>query len=143
MDFKEILELINRFEQSPSIMNLEAQISGDSLKLSKEPQNTPHTDSTPVLSENKREIGQTVESGETFIKAPLVGTFYAAAAPGDAPFATVGSKIRKGQTICIIEAMKMMSEVPAPEDCIVEEVLVENGTFVGFESPLFKVKEIC
>ena len=48
MDFKELLELINRFEQSPSIMNLEAQISGDSLKLSKEPQNTPHTDSTPV-----------------------------------------------------------------------------------------------
>ena len=141
MDFKEILELINRFEQSPSIMNLEAQISGDSLKLSKEPQNTPRTDSTPVLSENKREIGQTVESGETFIKAPLVGTFYAAAAPGDAPFATVGSKIRKGQTICIIEAMKVMNEIKAPCDGTVTSILVENEALVEYDQALMVIEE--
>ena len=77
------------------------------------------------------------------MKSPMVGTFYSAANPESPAFVQEGSQVKEGDTVCIIEAMKMMSEVPAPEDCIVEEVLVENGTFVGFESPLFKVKEIC
>lgn len=74
------------------------------------------------------------------ITAPLVGTYYAASAPDQAPFASAGDKVSKGQTVCLIEAMKMMSEVPAPCDCIIEEVLKANGELVSFGEPLFRYK---
>ena len=74
------------------------------------------------------------------ITAPLVGTYYAASAPDQAPFVSAGDKVSKGQTVCLIEAMKMMSEVPAPCDCIIEEVLKANGELVSFGEPLFRYK---
>ena len=74
------------------------------------------------------------------ITAPLVGPYYAASAPDQAPFVSAGDKVSKGQTVCLIEAMKMMSEVPAPCDCIIEEVLKANGELVSFGEPLFRYK---
>ena len=74
------------------------------------------------------------------ITAPLVGTYYAASAPDQAPFVSAGDKVSKGQTVCLIEAMKMMSEVPAPCDCVIEEVLKANGELVSFGEPLFRYK---
>ena len=74
------------------------------------------------------------------VKAPLVGTFYAAAAPDAAPFAPVGAAVKKGDTLCILEAMKMMSEVPSPMDGVIAEVLVSDGELVGFDQPLFRFK---
>ena len=74
------------------------------------------------------------------IRAPLVGTFCAASAPGAAPFAPVGTAVKKGQTVCILEAMKMMSEVPAPADGVIAEVLAADGKLVGFDQPLFRLK---
>ena len=76
------------------------------------------------------------------ITAPMVGTFYAAPAPGEAPFVKAGDQVRKGQTVCVLEAMKMMSEVPAPADCIIEEVLVKDGELVGFDAPMFRIREV-
>ena len=81
------------------------------------------------------------DQGET-VNAPLVGTFYAAPAPGEAPFVKAGDQGRKGQTVCVLEAMKMMSEVPAPADCIIEEVLVKDGELVGFDAPMFRIREV-
>ena len=81
------------------------------------------------------------EEGQT-LNAPLVGTFYAAPAPGEAPFVKAGDQVRKGQTVCVLEAMKMMSEVPAPADCIIEEVLVKDGELVGFDAPMFRIREV-
>ena len=78
----------------------------------------------------------------TILKAPLVGTFYAAPAPGEDPFVRVGDTVKKGQTVCVLEAMKMMSEVPAPCDCVIEEVLIENGDLAAFGAPLFRIKEL-
>ena len=71
-----------------------------------------------------------------------MGTFYAAASPEAEPFAPVGAVVKKGQTVCILEAMKMMSEIPAPMDCVIEEVLVENGSLAGFDAPLFRVRRV-
>lgn len=71
-----------------------------------------------------------------------MGTFYAAPAPGEAPFVKAGDQVRKGQTVCVLEAMKMMSEVPAPVDCIIEEVLVKDGELVGFDAPMFRIREV-
>ena len=76
------------------------------------------------------------------VKAPLVGTFYAAPAPDEAPFAAPGKQLKKGETMCLIEAMKMMSEVPAPADCVVEEVLAADGEPVGYDAPLFRIRRV-
>lgn len=72
------------------------------------------------------------------VTAPLVGTFYAAPAPDQAPFVSVGDRVKKGQTVCLIEAMKMMSEVPAPCDCVIKEILKDSGELVSFGEPLIR-----
>lgn len=77
-----------------------------------------------------------------YIRAPLVGTFYAASSPGEAAFAPAGSRVREGQTVCILEAMKMLSEVPAPFDCVIEEALVGDGELAGYDQPLFRVRKL-
>ena len=76
------------------------------------------------------------------VTAPMVGTFYAASAPEQPPFVKVGDRVRKGQPVCLLEAMKMMSEIPAPADCVVEEVLARDGEAVGFGEPLFRIRRV-
>ena len=72
------------------------------------------------------------------INAPLVGTFYAAPAPDQPPYVQAGDQVKKGQTLFLIEAMKMMNEIPAPCDCVIEAVLKDNGTLAAFQEPLFR-----
>ena len=74
------------------------------------------------------------------ISAPLVGTFYAAPAPEQPPFVQTGDRVAKGQTVCLIEAMKTMIEVPAPCDCVIEEVLKANGELAAFGEALMRYK---
>jgi len=74
------------------------------------------------------------------ITSPMVGTFYRAAAPGEDPFVEIGSNITVGQTICILEAMKLMNEIESEFDAQVVEILVENGTPVEFGQVLMRVK---
>ena len=75
----------------------------------------------------------------TLIKSPFVGTFYAQSSPDSPKFAEVGTKVRKGQTLCIVEAMKLMNEIESELDGTVVAVLVENGKPVEFETPLFVI----
>ena len=77
--------------------------------------------------------------GET-ISAPMVGTFYTAPAPDQPTFVQVGDRVKKGQPLCLLEAMKMMSEVTAPCDCEITAVLKENGALVSFGDGLFGYK---
>lgn len=74
------------------------------------------------------------------VSAPLVGTFYAAPAPEQPPFVQAGDRVKKGQTVCLIEAMKTMIEVPAPCDCVIEEVLKANGELAAFGEALMRYK---
>lgn len=71
------------------------------------------------------------------IKSPMVGTFYRASSPGAEPFVSVGTSVAEGQTLCVIEAMKLMNEIPADCAGVIKEVLVENGQPVEFGQPLF------
>ena len=80
-------------------------------------------------------------SGLTEITSPMVGTFYRAAAPGEEPFVELGSKITTGQTICILEAMKLMNEIESEFNAEIVEILVENGTPVEFGQVLMRVKQ--
>lgn len=72
------------------------------------------------------------------ISAPLVGTFYAAPAPEQPPFVRSGDRVKKGQTVCLLEAMKTMIEVPAPCDCVIREVLKANGELAAFGEALMR-----
>jgi acetyl-CoA carboxylase biotin carboxyl carrier protein len=73
------------------------------------------------------------------LKAPMVGTFYRAASPGAKPFVAVGDAVKSGQTVCIIEAMKLMNEIEADRDGVVKQMLVENGAPVEYGEPLLVI----
>jgi len=74
------------------------------------------------------------------VRSPVVGTFYRAPAPGEGPYVEVGDRVRKGQTLCIVEAMKLMNEIPADEAGEVVEVLVESAKGVEYDQPLFRIR---
>lgn len=75
------------------------------------------------------------------VKAPLVGVFYAAKAPGEPPYVEVGDKVSKGDTLCLIEAMKIMNEIQSDVDGTIEEKCVTNGQIVEFGQVLFKIRK--
>jgi acetyl-CoA carboxylase biotin carboxyl carrier protein len=74
------------------------------------------------------------------VKSPMVGTFYRAASPGAKPFVEVGSQVKEGQTICIIEAMKILNEIEADKSGTVTQVLCENGQAVEYGQPLLMIE---
>ena len=99
-------------------------------------------DNISLVSES--EVTQVAPPGRsdlTEITSPMVGTFYRAAAPGEEPFVEVGNNIKVGQTICILEAMKLMNEIESEFDAEIVEILVENGTPVEFGQVLMRVKQ--
>ena len=93
---------------------------------------------------NESEVAQVAPIGRsdlTEITSPMVGTFYRAAAPGEEPFVEVGNIVKVGQTICILEAMKLMNEIESEFNAEIVEILVENGTPVEFGQVLMRVKQ--
>ncbi len=147
MELESIYALMERFERS-SITGLELEQNGTRLKLEKAVAvaatapvaAAPVAVAAPVAAAPAPQPAPQ-EEGE-YIKAPLVGTFYTAAGPDAAPFVQAGDKVQKGQTVCILEAMKAMSEIPAPMDCVIEEVLLDNGSLAAFDAPLFRVRRL-
>lgn len=85
---------------------------------------------------------ETEDEDEEFITSPIVGTFYSAAAPDIPAFVRVGDHVKSGQTVCILEAMKLMNEIQAEYDCEIEAVLVSNEQKVEYGQPLFRVKKL-
>ena len=79
---------------------------------------------------------------ETYITSPIVGTFYSAPSPEAKAFVKVGDRIKAGETVCILEAMKLMNEIESDFDCEIEAVLVSNEQRVEYGQPLFKVKKL-
>jgi len=84
--------------------------------------------------------GEDKADGDT-VKSPIVGTFYRAPSPDSDPFVNVGDTVQKGQTLCIVEAMKIMNEIEAEFSGVVQEILVEDGQPVEYEQPLFVIKK--
>jgi acetyl-CoA carboxylase biotin carboxyl carrier protein len=80
------------------------------------------------------------EPGVVYITSPFVGTFYRAPSPEAEPFCEVGSAVKKGHTLCIVEAMKLMNEIESEQDGTILEILVDNGQSVEFGQKLFKLK---
>ena len=82
------------------------------------------------------------EEEQLFITSPIVGTFYSAPAPDAPAFVKVGEQVKNGQTVCILEAMKLMNEIQSEFDCEIEAVLVSNEQKVEYGQPLFRVKKL-
>ena len=139
MDVKSI-ESLARLMKENGLTALELSQEGISLKLERRleagalpvPAASPFV-SAPVEPEPAPKKGSLVLS-------PTVGVFYAAASPGSAPFVEVGARVRKGDTLCIIEAMKLMNEIPAETDGTVVEICVGNGQVVEYNQPLFRIE---
>ena len=93
-----------------------------------------------VSAEVKEE--KSAEDDIEYIISPIVGTFYSAPAPDAAPFVRIGDHVKNGQTVCILEAMKLMNEIQTEFDCEIEAVLVSNEQKVEYGQPLFKVKKL-
>ena len=146
MTNQEIFDLMDRFERS-KLQSMKLSCQDFSIELCR-PEPAPVYAAAPAAAMPASPAPAAPAAGPAAagaeeapaITAPLVGTYYAASAPDQAPFVSAGDKVSKGQTVCLIEAMKMMSEVPAPCDCIIEEVLKANGELVSFGEPLFRYK---
>jgi acetyl-CoA carboxylase biotin carboxyl carrier protein len=95
----------------------------------------------PVATSPFVAAGEKEESGVTYVKAPMVGTFYRAPSPESPPFVEVNAKVTENTVVCIIEAMKIMNEIQAETKGAVLEVLVENGQPVEYGQRLFKIKQ--
>ena len=93
-----------------------------------------------TASEAKEE--KAADADIEYIISPIVGTFYSAPAPDAAPFVKIGDHVKNGQTVCILEAMKLMNEIQSEYDCEIEAVLVSNEQKVEYGQPLFKVKKL-
>ena len=129
----------NLFEQNQVPNNLVSNASFDKQAITNQ---KSINDNVSIVSES--EVPQVVPPGRsdlTEITAPMVGTFYRAAAPGEEPFVEVGNNVKVGQTICILEAMKLMNEIESEFNAEIVEILVENGTPVEFGQVLMRVKQ--
>ena len=123
-------QIINNFDSNPSFESqpIDNQKSiNDNISLT----NKPETSQVPPPG----------RSDLTEITSPMVGTFYRAAAPGEDPFVEVGNNVNVGQTICILEAMKLKNEIESEFNAEIVEILVENGTPVEFGQVLMRVKQ--
>ena len=129
----------NLFDQNQVSNNLDSNSSIDRQSIANQ---KSINDNVPLVSE--LEVPQVAPPGRsdlTEITSPMVGTFYRAAAPGEEPFVEVGNNVKVGQTICILEAMKLMNEIESEFNAEIVEILVENGTPVEFGQVLMRVKQ--
>ena len=137
MTNQEIFDLMDRFQRS-SLRSMKLSCQEFSIELE---QGAPAAAAAPAAVPAPTVAAAPAPQPESpVISAPLVGTYYAASAPDQPPFVNPGGRVKKGQTVCLIAAMKMMSEVPAPCDCVIEEVLKANGELAAFGEPLFRYR---
>jgi len=137
MELRDLYSLIDRFAAS-GLTALEWENKGERVALRREQAFSAPAAPSPAPA---APAAEEEEPGET-VASPLVGVFYAAPSPEEPPYVTPGSQVKKGDTLCLIEAMKMMSEIPAPADCVVEEILARDGEAVGVGAPLFRVRRV-
>ncbi|MGT2846628.1 acetyl-CoA carboxylase biotin carboxyl carrier protein [Streptococcus massiliensis] len=152
MNINEIKELMAQFDQS-SLREFSYKNQSDELTFSKNEVNTsapqvapaievasPAPQASPAVEETPAQPAPTVVAEGDIVESPLVGVAYLAAGPDKPPFVQVGDQVKKGQTLIIIEAMKVMNEVPAPKDGVVTEILVQNEEMVEFGKGLVRIK---
>tara|TARA_Y100001935_G_scaffold95956_1_gene79780 strand:+ start:130 stop:555 length:426 start_codon:yes stop_codon:yes gene_type:complete len=133
---KELVDNLKEFELS----ELEYQEGQTKIKVSKASKLIDQVKTSAVVSPNKSVLKSSDESDGIRIKSPIIGTAYLAPEPGAKKFVEVGNKIKKGQTVMIVEAMKTMNHVPSTADGEVKKILIEDGQPVEFGQTLVLLK---
>ncbi|AXX83873.1 MULTISPECIES: acetyl-CoA carboxylase biotin carboxyl carrier protein [Aliarcobacter] len=160
MDFKDIKELIRVFDKSElnklRIKEADFEISmqrgfeGGVTTVATTPMvSAPVASIAPTSSVTTSSVAPEIAKDDSnansngiTINAPMVGTYYSAPSPDAPQFCAIGDIVRKGQTLCILEAMKIMNEVEAEFDCKIIDILVQNGSPVEYDMPIFVVEKI-
>ena len=153
MDLRKIKKLMELLEES-GIAEIEVKEGEESIKLSRnissqiipaqqmiqQPMMTPPQEAPQVASQADNKKNDSLNQNRNTVNSPMVGTFYASASPESKPFVTVGQSVKKGDTLCILEAMKMMNQVQAESDGKILEILIDNAEPVEFDQPLFVIE---
>jgi acetyl-CoA carboxylase biotin carboxyl carrier protein len=151
MDLRKIKKLIDLLEES-NLAELEIKEGEEVVRLSRVPKNTAPIAAAPVavaaaaipVAAAPAAVAVETPAADALpaghvVKAPMVGTFYASATPGTPAFAKVGQQVKVGETLGIIEAMKMFNQIEADVAGTVQAILVENGQPVEFDEPMFVI----
>ena len=146
MKTEELFQIWDRFETS-QIAEIVYETADSRLCLKRYNDGTINSDPSTIRTEEKKTaapLGQEASAPsaaihEIMVKAPFVGTFYRASAPGERPFVRIGQTVKKGETLGIIEAMKMMNEITAPCDGIVQNIFTEDESLVEYDQPLMSI----
>ena len=150
IDYKELVKLIDLMEER-SLAHFELEVEGLKIKISKNQLLEGKTESTLSAEQSSGEgLLQTEtsspsevpenESGLHIVTSPMVGTFYRSPDPSSPPFVEQGDSVKKNQTLCIIEAMKLMNEIEADASGILEKIYIKNGKAVEYGQKLFAIK---
>ncbi len=147
MDLRKLKKLIDLVEES-SITELEITEGEERVRISKSTARTQsHVAVPPSVASAAPESATiaTTEAGERLpeghvVKSPMVGTFYRASTPGSDPFVEVGQTVKVGDTLCIIEAMKLLNEIESDKDGTIKAILIENGQPVEYGESLFVIE---
>ena len=140
MTNQEIFELMARFDQS-GIATFKLNTKDFTLELGKGGSAAVPAAPVGAPAPAAAALAPAAQPDGPCITAPLVGTFYAASAPGEEPYVKPGQKVQKGDVLCLVEAMKTMNEIKAPCDCVVEEVLAQDGDLVSYGQNLIRYRE--
>ena len=144
MDLKDVYELLDKFDGS-ACCEMELNLNGMQLNLKKYSSIAVPSGLNNVVAGNTQtqaeQVTDNASAGDAVeIKAPLVGTFYQAPGPDDQPYVKVGQQVKKGDVVGIIEAMKLMNEVVAPQDGVILSIDATDGNMVQYGQVLFTMK---
>jgi acetyl-CoA carboxylase biotin carboxyl carrier protein len=141
MDIRKVKKLIELLEES-GIAELEIKEGEESVRISRQTstivQSVAPVAAAPVAAPPAAIVAEEVSGHQ--VKSPMVGTFYGAASPTSGPFVTQGQQVSVGDTLCIIEAMKMMNQIEADKAGTIRSILVDNGSPVEFDQVLFIIE---
>ena len=139
IDKKLIKELVDHLSEF-NLIELEYQEGQTKIRVSKAAKGIEQIKTGAVVSPNKAVLSESDDSDGIRVKSPIIGTAYLAPEPNAKKFVEVGDKIKKGQTVMIVEAMKTMNHVPSTSDGVVKKILVNDGQPVEFGQPLIVLK---
>ncbi len=141
MELEQILQIIDHVSQS-KLTSLQYEADGVklSLKCKKKTAHISSSEETVTEKEEEEIFFQEEKTEGKVVKSPLVGTFYAASSEDAAPFVTEGERVKKGQVLAIVEAMKLMNEIESEFDGHIAQIYVENGQPVEYGQKLFRIK---
>lgn len=147
IDYKEIKKLID-FMEEKNLSVFELEVEGLKIKVSKNQQPVLPTETIQQIITSPESDGSSAQTSDQkkekdnrhFIFSPMVGTFFRSSDPSSPPYTEIGESVKENQTLCIIEAMKLMNEIESDIDGILDEILVENGKPIEYGQRLFAIK---